>query len=334
MKAPDLDTVDSKTESLYEGSSFNHRGNPMTKFFSTCMLSFALLVTNVKGEAQSLTPDIMLATAKASPQAVEVHDREAWLELFTDNAKIEDPVGAPRLQRQGRSDPIFSCFYETFIASTQIQFISHGDYFSGSTILRDVDIRTDISTECGVTVPAFVSYDIQALSEGPRIAALRAFWELSSNVTQLAAHPLSCAGPSLALSQRMLRELGASYSLGYSKALVSVGPKGEAALRDMVASMTEKNRARFLKHFSRGAQVDCSPDGSVQTPEEFWEDGQGSQMNWTAGSKMLSAGRNTLGHVQWMNQESSQDAVVQLSFDQHKVKVVALRCYFRIPEPS
>jgi hypothetical protein len=305
----------------------------MTKFFSSCVLSFALLALDAHGEVQSLKPESMLATAKASPQAVEVHDRQAWLELFADNAQIEDPVGAPRLQRQGRTDPIFSRFYETFIASTQIQFIGHGDYFSGSTILRDVDIRTDISTECGVTVPAFVSYDIQAVAEGARIAALRAYWELSSNVTQLAAHPLACAGPSLALSQRMLRELGASYSLGYSKALVSVGSKGQAVLRDLVASMTEKNRSRFLKHFSQDAQVDCSPDGSVQTPEEFWEDGQRSPMIWTAGSKMLSAGRNTLGHVQWMNQESSQDMIIQLSFDQHKVKVAALRCYFPISEP-
>lgn len=306
----------------------------MTKLFSSCMLSFALLATNVKGEAQSLTPESMLATAKASPQAVEVHDREAWLDLFTDDAQIEDPVGAPRLQRQGRSDPIFSRFYETFIAATQIQFIGHGDYISGSTILRDVDIRTDISSDCGVTVPAFVSYDIQAVSEEPRIAALRAYWELSSNVTQLAAHPLACAGPSLALSQRMLRELGASYSLGYSKALVSVGSKGQAVLRDMIAAITEKNRARFLKHFSHDGQVDCSPDNSKQRPEEFWENGQRSQLMWTAGSKMLSAGRNTLGHVRWMMQDFSQDTVVQLSFDQHKAKVVALRCYFPIPEPS
>lgn len=305
----------------------------MTRLFSSCMLSFALLTPNVNGEAQSLTPENMLATAKASPQAVEVHDRGAWLDLFTDHAQIEDPVGAPHLQRQGRSDPIFSRFYETFIAATQIQFIGHGNYISGSTILRDVDIRTDISSECGVTVPAFVSYDIEAVSEGPRIAALRAYWELSSNVTQLAAHPLACAGPSLALSQRMLRELGASYSLGYSKALVSVGSKGQAVLRDLVASMTDKNRSRFLKHFSQGAQVDCSPDGSVQTPEEFWEDAQGSQIIWTARSKMLSAGRNTLSHVQWMNQESSQDTVVQLSFDQHKTRVVTLRCYFPIPVP-
>jgi len=183
-----------------------------------------------------------------------------------------------------------------------------------------------------VTVPAFVSYDIQAVSEQLRMAALRAYWELSSNVTQLAAHPLACAGPSLALSQRMLRELGASYSLGYSKALVSVGSKGQAVLHDLITSMTEQNRARFLKHFSQGAQVYCNPDGSAQTPEEFWEDGQRSQMIWTPGSKMLSAGRNTLGHVQWMSQESSQDTVVQLSFDQHKTKVVALRCYFPIPE--
>ncbi|HET9238244.1 MAG TPA: hypothetical protein VFO10_13370 [Oligoflexus sp.] len=305
----------------------------MTKLFSSCALTFALLAFDVHGEVQSLKPESMLATAKASPQAVEAHDRRAWLELFTDKAQIEDPVGAPRLQRQGRSDPIFSRFYETFMASTQIQFIGHGDYFSGSTILRDVDIRTDISSECGVTVPAFVSYDIQAVSEGPRIAALRAYWELSSNVTQLAAHPLACAGPSWALSQRMLRELGASYSLGYSKALVSVGSKGQAVLRDMIASMTEKNRTGFLKHFSQAAQVDCSPDGSAQTPEEFWEDGQRSQLIWAADSKMLSAGRNTLGHVQWMNQESSQDTVIQLSFDQHKAKVVALRCYFPIPEP-
>jgi hypothetical protein len=298
------------------------------------MLSFALLAFDVHGEDRSLKPESMLATAKASPQAVEAHDRQAWLELFTDNAQIEDPVGAPRLQRQGRFDPIFSRFYDTFIASTQIQFIGHGDYIAGSTILRDVDIRTDISTECGVTVPAFVSYDIEAVSEGPRIAALRAYWELSSNVTQLAAHPLTCAGPSLALSQRMLRELGASYSLGYSKALVSVGSKGQAVLRDLIANMKEKNRVRFLKHFSSDAQVDCNPAGSSQTPEEFWEDAQRFQMIWTAGSKILSAGRNTLGLVQSMNQEYSQDTVVQLSFDQYRTKVVTLRCYFPILEPD
>jgi hypothetical protein len=324
--------MDSTVKTLYVVSNVTDRENTMTKFFIACALGFVLQGSYAYSEAKAIEPGVMLATAKASPEAVESQNRQAWLELFTDEARIEDPVGAPPLQRQGRSDPIFSHFYETFIASTQIQFIGHGDYFSGSIILRDVDIRTDISTDCGVTVPAFVTYDIQSIPEGPRIAGLRAFWELSSNVAQLAAQPLACAGPSLALSKRMLKELGPQYSLGYSKALLSVGQGGQRVLRDLAGEITRKDQSRFLKHFSQDAQVHCSPDGEAQTADQFWDEVLRLQSAWVPGTKMLSAGRFTVGQIQWMNQDSSQDTVIQVSFDKNSLKVTALRCFFPIPE--
>jgi hypothetical protein len=101
----------------------------------------------------------------------------------------------------------------------------------------------------------------------------------------------------------------------------------------LAEDITRNHRSRFLKHFSQDSRIHCSPDGDVQTADQFWEELQRQATHWTDASKMLSAGRSILGRVRWQNLEASQDTVIQLSFARHSLKVVALRCFFPILPP-
>jgi hypothetical protein len=57
--------------------------------------------------------EALLAVVERSPACVAVHDRAGWLDLFSDDAVVEDPVGsAPAPKASG----VLGRFYDTFIA--------------------------------------------------------------------------------------------------------------------------------------------------------------------------------------------------------------------------
>ena len=71
----------------------------------------------------------LLAAVGRSPAAVAVHDRAAWVGLFSDGARVNDPVGSrPHVGRAA-----IEKFYDTFIAPNTITF-----HVNAGRGLRDV----------------------------------------------------------------------------------------------------------------------------------------------------------------------------------------------------
>ena len=51
----------------------------------------------------------LLAAVERSPRAASAHDRAGWLALFTDDGRVEDPVGSqPHVGRQGADRALFA----------------------------------------------------------------------------------------------------------------------------------------------------------------------------------------------------------------------------------
>lgn len=112
----------------------------------------------------------VLSIARASPRAVLHRDRRGWLELFTPDARIEDPVGGPVYADAARR----AAFWDTFIApQAKIELRAERDFIRRDTVIRQVAIETTTAISTApLTVPAIVEYRLS----GSQITALRAFW--------------------------------------------------------------------------------------------------------------------------------------------------------------
>jgi Nuclear transport factor 2 (NTF2) domain len=157
----------------------------------------------------------LLAAVEESPRAAAAHDRAGWVGLFTDDGRVEDPVGSRAhvgAVRIGR-------FYDTFIGPRQITFHRDLDIVSGTSVIRDLTLEVMMSADVRMMIPAFLRYDLRQSEGGWQIERLRAYWELPTMVMQFARHGAKSLPASLRLSAGLLRNqrLGgtAGFLLGF-----------------------------------------------------------------------------------------------------------------------
>lgn len=184
----------------------------------------------------------LLAAAKASPVAVAAHDKQGWLALFARDHILEDPVGSrPVLggvydRRAGdRTNGPLSRFWDTFIAANDISFVVHGEYVDGSTVVRDVTITTVLPTGVSVIAPAHLRYEIVAENGELKIRRMGAHWEPLPVYRQLLRPTSAHLRGAMGSNNRMLRYLGLGGTIRFVGAVRSVGAKGKAAVRKLVA---------------------------------------------------------------------------------------------------
>lgn len=116
---------------------------------------------------------------KASMAAVEVHDREAWLALFAEDAVVQDPIGPSAFDPEGkghRGPEAIASFYDNVIAANEsIKFTIHQSFLCGDEAANVGVIRITFAGGSAVEVDGVYTY--RASPEG-KIAALRAYWEV------------------------------------------------------------------------------------------------------------------------------------------------------------
>ena len=178
------------------------------------------------------TPD-PLALVKRSPEVVGRHDKEAWLALFTEDATIQDPVGAYTYRRDR-----FSSFWDVFIGPNRVEFIPKRDFVRGDLVVRHVIIS--VTTELGgapLQVPAIIEYRV----DGDRIASLRAFWESLISVKWYGSRGLSGVSALVRHSGRMLSKLGVGPSLALSRGMSPAIPRerGRALIEGLAAQIRD-----------------------------------------------------------------------------------------------
>ena len=117
-----------------------------------------------------------------SRAAVEAGDRDGWLDLFAEDAVVEDPIGPSPFDPQGKGHQgreAIAAFYDNVIAPSEaITFEIMHSYLCGDEV-ADVGIIT--TTIAGGTHQAVVHgvYTYRTNGAG-KLAALRAFWEFDA----------------------------------------------------------------------------------------------------------------------------------------------------------
>ncbi len=117
-----------------------------------------------------------------SRAAVEAKDREGWLDIFTPDAVVQDPIGPSPFDLEGkghRGREAIARFYDTVIApSERITFEIESSYLCGDEVADVGIIRTTLA---GATHMAVVRGVYTYRSDGAgKLAALRAFWEFDA----------------------------------------------------------------------------------------------------------------------------------------------------------
>jgi ketosteroid isomerase-like protein len=117
-----------------------------------------------------------------SRAAVHARDRDGWLDLFADDALVQDPIGPSPFDPEGkghRGKEAIAAFYDNVIAPSEaIDFEINQSYLAGDEVADVGIIRTTIA---GGTHQAVVHVVMTYRSNGAnKIAALRAYWEFDA----------------------------------------------------------------------------------------------------------------------------------------------------------
>ena len=211
----------------------------------------------MSADSAAVSAAALLDTAKASPAAVAVHDKRAWLALFASPAEVNDPVGS---RVHGNAQAI-ERFYETFIAPNAIEFEALHDVVCGDTVVRDVIIHTRMPTGLAVSVPTHIRYRMVDGGDGPRIAGLYAHWELGLMVAQTLRQGWLGLRTYAALGTRMVRMQGLTGVLGFSRGFLGVGRRGKRRAEIFLQALAARDEAGARQFLAPAARLQA-PDGS------------------------------------------------------------------------
>ncbi len=113
--------------------------------------------------------------------AVRSGDRQAWLDLFADDAVVEDPIGPSAFDPEGKGHrglDAIAAFYDNVIAANEsINFTIHQSFLCGDEVANVGVIRISLAGGSAVEVDGIYIY---RRSPDDKIASLRAFWEPSA----------------------------------------------------------------------------------------------------------------------------------------------------------
>jgi steroid Delta-isomerase len=127
-----------------------------------------------------------------SRAAVAAGDRDGWLDLFADDAIVQDPIGPSPFDPEAkghRGRDAIAAFYDTVIAASErIDFEIENSYLCGDEVADVGIIRTTLA---GGTHQAVVRGVYTYRGDGTgKLASLRAFWEFGAvELVELHPHP-------------------------------------------------------------------------------------------------------------------------------------------------
>ncbi|GAA1482770.1 nuclear transport factor 2 family protein [Gordonia sinesedis] len=122
---------------------------------------------------------------RRSRDCVTARDKQGWLDNFTDDARVEDPVGPSMFDPDGigfTGRERISEFWDASIANTQsIEFVFDEEIICGPEVAYIGKIVTHIG---GHVSEARGVFTYRAADDG-RLSALRAFWEVEQTINSL-----------------------------------------------------------------------------------------------------------------------------------------------------
>lgn len=140
-----------------------------------------------------------------------MHDRAAWVGLFTGDGRVEDPYGS----RPHTGHENIGRFYDTWIAPRQVIFHRDFDVVGGATVVRDLLLEILMGGGITLNVPTHLRYDLRPADGDWAVERLRAHWELPTMVVQMLRQGAKSLPVSARLGGALLRNQGLSGTVGF-----------------------------------------------------------------------------------------------------------------------
>lgn len=198
----------------------------------------------------------MIDFVNLSPKACQAKDKAGWMALFDYYHIVEDPVGsAPHVggiyqnKDHYRGNGALSRFFDTFIAPNNIQFNVNQDIVHGYDVVRDVTLIITMSANVEIEVPMYLLYELRERDESVKIARLAAHWAFLPMIKQLMQKGLSALPVGLNLTLRMLKYQGLQGTLGFGKAVFSVGSAGQQCIATLTQSIAVQDLPAVMQCF-------------------------------------------------------------------------------------
>lgn len=203
----------------------------------------------------SMSP-ALLSAVERSPEAAADHDRRGWVSLFTDDGRVEDPVGS-----RPHAGPVeIERFYDTFIGPRDITFHRDLDVVHGTSVIRDLALEVAMSSAVTMTIPAVLRYDLRQVDEDWKIALLRAYWELPAMVSQFLGNGLSALPAGFQLSRGLIRNQRLRGAAGFAAGFRRVGSPQKTVVDRLVGAVGRGDRLGALQTLSPGATITFGDD--------------------------------------------------------------------------
>ncbi|WP_036467553.1 ketosteroid isomerase family protein [Mycobacterium genavense] len=227
-----------------------------------------------------LDRESLLAAVERSPQAAAAHDRAGWVGLFTDDGRIEDPVGAR--PHHGRVQ--IGNFYDTFIGPRDIKFHRDLDIVFGTAVLRDLELEVSMGATATMYIPAFLRYDLRELNGQWQIARLRAYWELPAMMLQFLRTGSSAVSPAVALSRDLLSNQGLRGTAGFLSGFRRVGARHRRLVQTFLGAVSRGDTSAAAHALSPSAAITLGDKDPLDVAE------LAAELNGVTWSKTIGAG--------------------------------------------
>jgi hypothetical protein len=209
-----------------------------------------------------------------SPELVELHDREGWLNLFSASAIVEDPVGAGQNRkgkdmRKGKDG--LGRFYDIFIGPNTIEFTVHQDIVIGNEMVRDVSLRTTLPNRAVSVVGALLLYRVVDEGGQLKIENLRAHWDFTANATALLKKNGFKGIPAATVQfGTMIKVQGMKRVIEYCGAMYKgIRGKGIKAVNAFVAALNSKDETSFQHLFDTDGTIEFPAGKKVSSLDFF-----------------------------------------------------------------
>ena len=273
----------------------------------------------------------IIALVNASPDLVGKHDRQGWLDLFSTNAIVQDPVGAG-LNRKGKDmrkgKDALGRFYDIFIGPNKIVFDVHQDVVVGDEMMREVSINTTLPNGAITIVHCFLIYKIVAENGQPKIESLRAHWDFGKNAISLMKNNgIKGMTGSTVQFYTMIKVQGLKRIIEYLGAMYKgILKKGIKSANAFAAAVNAKDEAAFAKLFDTGATIEF-PVGSKAIPAGDFLKGAGKDVKLEL-KNLRSGGWFTSGAVDAKGGGLDKHGAVFFEFSPKSKKIISARFFW------
>jgi hypothetical protein len=205
----------------------------------------------------------LLAVVERSPAATDVHDRAAWVGLFTADGRVEDPYGSrPHIgfEQIGR-------FYDTFIEPRQIIFHRDVDVAVDAAVVRDLTLEIVMAPTVTLKVPMHLRYDLRAAEGDWAIERLRAHWELPTMVAQMLREGAKSLPVALRMGRELLGNQGLSGTAGFVSGVRRPGRRARRRVESFLDASVAGDEMAARRALSSGAAVSLGEETSMPVGE-------------------------------------------------------------------